>query len=690
MEQEQNSRAFLKIAIFSVIVIIAALAIAQLAAFKAMERATMDLRFRVRRSPNIDPRISLVLVDSTAADRYGYPVPREYYARVARALCDNGASAVVIDRTFEWMERNRRKSMDELAIILKLHDNIIAAWHSPKTDIVSSTDPPITPVRFAMPHKINEIDVSPFETSLEPEKVSLPYHAALQNVRWLGAVLAEKASGNRIEKLPLVVKHGDRIYPSISLIAACVALKVDLADLGFGRRRISIPTEDGAIVIPTDERGQIRINYVGGRQAFLKNTHSLARVYESMLSDDQFLPMESFGNRIVLIGNDDIMGTDMHTTPFGESLISGLAIHATVINSILQNRFIDTAPWYFNLLVLILVVSCISCVQNLLSPRMGLICLAGILISIAAGAMAYFQFRGILINISQPMSGGIIAFTSATFYSYVAERRRVGHIKQVFGKHVSQEIMDRIVMEGDGQVPMTERAVTALFVDITGNSKWARHLKPSQFAKELNECLEAMAQGVYENGGTINVFLGDGLLALYNAPVEQHDHALRAIRTGISIQENISKLNERRIAQDKQPLTVRVGINTGLAMAGTLGSKERLEYTVVGDTINMASRTEGECGPGRVAITDEVVREVGDAVQVESIGMRRVKGREDGLMLYHVVEVREEDEWTESDMATTAAERELPAVVSSFRESSKSWKPSKPPKSSHDLDDLTI
>jgi len=667
MVQEQNSSRFLKIAIFSVVVIIAVLAVGRLASFKAMERATMDLRFRIRRSADIDPRISLVLVDSTAVDRYGYPVPREYYARVARAVCDNGASAVVIDRTFEWLERNRRKSMDELAIILKLYDNIIAAWHSPRTDLASSTDPPITPVRFAMPHKIDEISISPYETSLEPEKVSLPYHAALQNVRWLGAVLAEKASGNRIEKLPLVVKHGNRIYPAISLIAACVALEVDLADITFGNRTISIPTRNGAISIPTDAKGRIRVNYVGGRQAFLKNSHSLARVYESMLSDDEFLPMESFKGSITFIGNDDIMGSDMHTTPFGKSLISGLAIHATVVNSILQNQFVNTAPWYVNLLVLILVVFCVSCIQNLFSPRAGLICLAGSLFCIAAGAMVYFQFRGTLINMVQPVSGGTLVFASTTFYSYVSERRRASHIKKVFGKHVSQEIMDRIVMEPDGQVPMAEREVTALFVDITDNSVWARYLVPSQFAKELNECLEAMAHGVYDNGGTINIFLGDGLLALYNAPVRQHDHVLRAIKTGISIQENITELNERRVAQGKQPLAVRVGINTGLAMAGTLGSKERLEYTVVGDTINMASRTEGECEPGRVAITDEVLNKADGAVQVESLGLRPVKGREDGLMLYHVVKVLEEDELAEIETATSPAETGLPNIVEAVK-----------------------
>lgn len=278
--------------------------------------------------------------------------------------------------------------------------------------------------------------------------------------------------------------------------------------------------------------------------------------------------------------------------------------------------------------------------------------------------MAYFQFKGTLINVVQPISGGTLVFASTTFYSYVSERRRASHIKQVFGKHVSKEIMDRIVMEADGQVPMTEREVTALFVDITNNSRWARYLEPPQFAKELNECLEAMAHGVYDNGGTINIFLGDGLLALYNAPVRQNNHVLRAIETGISIQENITELNERRAAQDKQPVAVRVGINTGLAMAGTLGSKERLEYTVVGDTINMASRTEGECEPGRVAITEEVLEKVKDVVQVESLGLRPVKGREDGLMLYHVVKVLEEGELAETD---SPAETELPAVVEAIK-----------------------
>lgn len=649
MKLEENSKKLLKVIFFSIAVIIVMLAIGQANLLRDMERVLVDLRFRMRRSVAIDPKVSLVLVDSTAMDRYGYPVPRQFYARVTRSLCDNGASAVAIDRTFESMERSDRGAViDELAFILNRYSSsVIPAWHSPITDH-SSTDPPVAPIRFALPHKIDEIGMSPHETSVEPEKVSLPYYKALQKLEWLGAVSVEKASANRVEKIPLILRHGDRIYPALSLVTACVALNVDLADIVVRPKRIFIPTENGIITIPTDEKGQVRVNYVGGRTAFLKNKHSLARVYDSMLSDDEHLPMESFRDKIVLIGNDDIMGTDMHTTPFGADLIPGVAIHATIVSNILQRQFIDTVPWYFDLIVLIFAVICISYLHEALSPRDGLICLVVLLALTWGVAIIFFQFSGSLMNLSMPTLGGILTFVSTTFYSYVSERRRVGHIKQVFGKHVSQEIMDRLVLEKDGQVPMTERMVTALFVDITDHSRWAGNLGASQFAKELNECLEAMAQAVFENGGTINIFLGDGLLAIYNAPVEQDSHALLAVKTGLDIQQNISKLNEKRAAQNKHSVAVRVGINTGIAMAGTLGSKERLEYTVVGDTINMASRTEGQCEPGKVAITDAVVHEVGELVEVEAVGLRSVKGKEDGLMLYHVVRINENSEMASS------------------------------------------
>jgi adenylate cyclase len=336
------------------------------------------------------------------------------------------------------------------------------------------------------------------------------------------------------------------------------------------------------------------------------------------------------------------MGADMYSTPFGRKPIPGVEIHAMVVNSILQERFIGTASWYLDLLILVASVVCISCVQKLFSPRIGLVCLIGLLVCIWAGALASFQFKGLLINTTQPIFGVVLAFSSTSFYNYVTERRRLRHIREVFGKHVSQEVMDQLVLETDGRIPMSERTVSALFADIKDHSDWARDMPPPDFARELNECLEAMAQAVFEEGGTINVFLGDGILALYNAPVEQDDHALRAIRTGISIQKHVSELNESRVMRGKPTIAVRVGINTGLAMAGTLGSEDRLEYTVVGDSINMAKRTEGECEPGHVAITDDVLREVGAAVQVEPIGLRSVKGRKDGLMLYHVVEVKQE------------------------------------------------
>ena len=638
----KNSRILLEIALFSVAVILLTLAAGRLRIFSTVERATMDLRFRMRRSADVDPRLSLILVDPATMDSYGYPVPRRYYAVAISKLCEKGVSAVAIDRTFEARDPVDPVGGAMLSQVFKQCDRIVSAWFGPMRDIGYSTNAPVVvPLKFAMPHNIDEIGISPYEISSRREEISLPYYEALWNISWLGCVVADKNEG-RIDEVPLVFKHGGHIYPSFSLMAVCIALKVDLADVTIRREGVSIPTENGAIDIPTDEKGQIRVNYLGDKSVFLKNTHSLSSVYKSVVSNYPTVPLESFKDGIVLIGNADIMsGADMYPTPFG-SIIPGVAIHAMVINSILQQQFIGIAPWRYNLLILAASVLCVSCVQKLLSPRLSPICLAILLICIWAGAFAAFQHKGILVNVSQPMFGVIFAFTSTSFYNYTVERRRVRHIRQVFGKHVSQEVVDQLVLETDGQVPMVEQEVSALFCDIYQHSNWASELDPSVFAKELNECLEAMAEAASENSGTINLFLGDGLLVLYNAPIVQGDHAMKAIKTGIAIHEHISELNEKRAAQGKQSIAVRVGINTGRAMAGTLGSQDRLEYTVIGDTIIMAKRAETECEPGRVAVTDDVVREVGEKVEVEPIGLRSVKGRESGLMLYHVVKVNED------------------------------------------------
>lgn len=642
MKLKENSKLFLKIALFAAAVILVTLAAGRSAFFRAVERVTVELRFRTRRSSAIDPRISLILVDPVTMDKYGYPVPRRYYSVVVNNICENGASVVAVDRTFEARDSEDRVGSAMLTETLKRHNNIIFAWYSPIQNSILSTDRPVVPLRFALPYKADEIGISPHNTSLYREKISLPYYEALQNIGWLGSIMVgpEQVAGH-IVKVPLVVKHGDYIYPAISLVAVCIALKVDMADVVIKREGIFIPTQDGVIAIPIDEKGQIRVNYMEYGSAFLKSKHSLSIVYESILSDHPVIPLELFKDGIVLIGNEDIMGADMYYTPFGNR-IPGVAIHAMVVNSILQQRFIYTASWYWNLLIMAAAVLCVLFTQKLFSPRIGFALAVVPLLCVWAGAIALFQFRNILINVSQPTSGVILAFVCATSYNYIAERRRVMHVRQVFGKHVSQEVMAQLVLGADGQIPMAEREVSALFADISDHSRWASHLQPSQFAEELNECLKAMAEAAFDNGGTINLFLGDGLLVLYNAPVDQDDHALRAIETGIAIQENISKLNEKRVQRGDQPIGVRVGINTGRAMAGTLGSEDRLEYTVIGDTINMAKRAEGECEIGRVAITDSVVSKVGEAIQVEPIGLRPVKGRETGLMLYHVVKVEEE------------------------------------------------
>jgi adenylate cyclase len=208
----------------------------------------------------------------------------------------------------------------------------------------------------------------------------------------------------------------------------------------------------------------------------------------------------------------------------------------------------------------------------------------------------------------------------------MSERKRTRHIEQIFGKYVSKEVENQIVLQEDGRIPLTEREVSILFVDMSDHSNWVTQIPIKQLADELNEFMDSMVQAVLEHGGTVSRFMGDGLMALYNAPVDQSDHALRAIKSGLSMQKRIKELNDRRMMESKQPIYVRIGINTGLAMAGALGGKDRFEYTVIGHSVNMAKRAEEQCEPGKVAVTDKVISKLNGAVKSKYVGKQTVKG----------------------------------------------------------------
>jgi adenylate cyclase len=210
-------------------------------------------------------------------------------------------------------------------------------------------------------------------------------------------------------------------------------------------------------------------------------------------------------------------------------------------------------------------------------------------------------------------------------------------IKRAFSRYVAREVVDEILKAPETLVLKGERReVTVLFCDIRGFTPMAERLPPEEVVTLLNEFYELMIDTTFKHEGTLDKFLGDAVMAIFGAPIQHEDHALRAIRTAVAMQTRVAELSRRRQAKGKDPIAVGIGISAGEVVAGTVGTEERMEYTVIGDSVNLAARLEQNAKPGQILISHRTYRKVEDLVDARPLGTSKVKGKEEEVSVYEV------------------------------------------------------
>src|SRR5262252_4185199 len=198
-------------------------------------------------------------------------------------------------------------------------------------------------------------------------------------------------------------------------------------------------------------------------------------------------------------------------------------------------------------------------------------------------------------------------------------------------KHLADKILtSKAALEGE------RKQVTVLFCDIVESSRLAERMDPETMHEVMDRALRLMAEAVHRYEGTVNQFLGDGLMALFGAPVALEDHAVRGVQAALAIQETLTGYSEQLKRDRGVELQLRLGLNTGLVVVGRIGDDLRMDYTAVGDTTHLASRVQGLAEPGAILITDVTYRLVEGYVQTESLGPVAVKGRSERVRIYRV------------------------------------------------------
>ena len=252
----------------------------------------------------------------------------------------------------------------------------------------------------------------------------------------------------------------------------------------------------------------------------------------------------------------------------------------------------------------------------------------------ATGAIAAGNF-----NITLPVaSRDELGVLTDSFNRMARSLREKEMIKRAFTRYVAREVVEEILKDPENLVLSGERRqVTVLFCDVRGFTPMSERLAPEEVVLLLNDFYTLMIETTFKFDGTLDKFLGDAVMAVFGAPMAHPDHSARAIRTALAMQEGITGLNERRVRDGKEAISVGIGVSAGEAVAGTVGTEDRMEYTVIGDSVNLAARLESNAKPGQILISHRTYERVRDLVDARPLGRIRVKGKEEEVEVYEVL-----------------------------------------------------
>lgn len=375
---------------------------------------------------------------------------------------------------------------------------------------------------------------------------------------------------------------------------------------------------------------QFHIDYAGGPEQFE------IIPYTMVLNGE--VPAEYFEDRIVLIGPYTVGIKDDFLTPLDKKQsMYGVEIHANIIQNLLEGNFKKELDWQWNALILVVLSSMAHFIFRIKSPLVSLILLATL-----AGLFTYmgkfFYENGMIITLIYGLLLLAVSYVCAIAFHYFNELSERKRVTSIFGRYVAPQVVNEILENGEEGLKLggSRKDVTVLFVDIRGFTTLSESVEPEVIVEILNEYLDLTANCIFDHGGTLDKFIGDATMAIYNAPLPLKDHAMQAVRSAWAMKEKSVALEEQLQQRFGKAVKFGIGIHSGPAVVGNIGSKTRMDYTVIGDTVNTAARLESNSKPGQIIISDTIYEQVKDRVIVNALGEIQVKGKLQGISIYEV------------------------------------------------------
>ncbi|MTH98613.1 CHASE2 domain-containing protein [Roseibium sp. RKSG952] len=559
------------------------------------------------REYNPDLPVRVLDIDEESLAEWGqWPWPRTLMAEMVARLGDYGAAAIAFDMLFVEPDRyspSRLVNDPALSGLLNLGEDAAQLDNDELFGAEIANWPVILGVaaRSAQANReivpkagIIEIGEMPASGLVAVPHWTPPAPPLGRDAAGIGGVNVSPLGGTGVvRRVPALWGSPDGVLPSLWAEALRVAMgeAIIIAEGAPDEAGIMLAVEIGGFRLPTTENGEVWVRYRRDvPDLYLSANDVMQR------SDDPALRAEIEG-RIILVGTSAAGLFDMRQTALGQS-VPGVSIHAQIIEQVLTEEMLSRSDVTAALELLAFII--LGLVVILVMSRFGAVAsfLAGGFSAAIVLGISWMAFRNqlVLFDVTFPLLGGMANFGLLAGYLFISTEREKRIIRRIFSHYVAPEILDEMDAHGHQlELGGTTQEITVMFSDIRGFTTLAESTSATDLVTVLNDLFSELGDQILTERGTIDKFIGDAVMAFWNAPLQVEGHPLRAAQAALLMRRALVKFNTSDVMQGRPPIALATGLATGQACVGNIGSRRRFNYTVIGDVVNVAARVEQNC-----------------------------------------------------------------------------------------------
>ncbi len=562
--------------------------------FQSLDNVWGDFKFILRGQLPSDNNIVIVAIDEKSIAQMGrWPWPRRQHARLIEKLIKTySARVVVFDVLFTEPDLTDIASDNELKLAVRRHKNVVLGG--------------------LFQYKEGA-----------PDKYLTPFGFAPQS-RHVGFVNIFPELDGKCRRVAVSIEYNGKLCPSLAMAALAAY---------YGKNYDEVISERSVIL---DADGELVVNYRGGYERF--EYVSVVDVLNGSVTKDKFK------DKIVIVGGTAAGLFDFKAIPYSP-VFPGVEIHANTISNVMNGNFLRSVSWFYAWLLCLIFVLLLGYFLAKLSAWQGSVLAAGVIFFYLAFSYVLF-LNNYSFNSVAPVVAALLCYIGVVIYRFFTEEKEKKYIKKTFSHYLSPHVLDEILNNPERlKLGGEKQNLTVLFSDIRGFTTMSEKMKPEEIVAILNEYLTEMVKVVFKYDGTLDKFIGDAVMAFWGAPIPQNDHALRGVLCARDMILELRRLRQKWQEMGAQyTINIGIGVNTGDMVVGNMGSQERMDYTVIGDNVNLGARLESlnkEYGTEIIIseYTYNVIKGTTDSLPFETkyLGEVKVKGKAKPVKVYQVI-----------------------------------------------------